>query len=218
MLRSRICNFYKLNTPTHYLRYLVLSRVRITLEAATEGPHMRRASSLYPATSNSHARKLAPNARVILGSSLAAKRYLQRASICVFVVLLVAGLCPDGVAQSSLPFRVSNPKHKKWPGDEASRIYTSACELVARTIRPERPPHLHPNFVLVLGSQDNEMVRDGVVSEIHLKNWNPTHFAEAVVLLATREVLKNEDVAEIVRYAVISAQTSVSVRDLRQTR
>src|SRR5580700_8386079 len=134
MLRSRICNFYKLNTPTHYLRYLVLSRVRITLEAATEGPHMRRASSLYPATSNSHARKLAPNARVILGSSLAAKRYLQRASICVFVVLLVAGLCPDGVAQSSLPFRVSNPKHKKWPGDEASRIYTSACELVARTI------------------------------------------------------------------------------------
>jgi hypothetical protein len=34
--------------------------------------------------------------------------------------------------------------------------------------------------------------------------------------MATREVLKNEDVADIVRYAVISAQASVSVRDLRQ--
>jgi len=60
------------------------------------------------------------------------------------------------------------------------------------------------------------MVRDGVVSEIHLKSWNSTHFAEAVVLMATREVLKNEDVADIVRYAVISAQASASVRDLRQ--
>jgi hypothetical protein len=177
---------------------------------------MRSPTSFDHATRMSCARKPVPNAGLHRCSSLAARPYVKRWLICAFTTVVVAGLYSSGVAQSSLPFDVSNPKHKKWPGDEASRIYVSACELVARTIRPEKPPHLRPRFVLVLGAQDNEMVRDGVVSEIHLKTWNSTHFAEAVVLMATREVLKNEDVADIVRYAVISAQASVSVRDLRQ--
>jgi len=55
-------------------------------------------------------------------------------------------------AQDSLPFAVSNPKHQKWAMEEAGRIYMSACALVARAVRPERPPHLHPGFVLVLGA------------------------------------------------------------------
>jgi hypothetical protein len=55
-------------------------------------------------------------------------------------------------------------------------------------------------------------------SEIHLKVWNPANFAQAVVILEAREVLKNEDVEDIVHTAVLSAQASVSVRDLRQGR
>jgi len=106
----------------------------------------------------------------------------------------------------------------KLPVDEAARIYTSACALVARTIRPEKPPHLQPKFILVLGSQADEMVRDGEMSEVHLKTWNSANFAEAVVMLAAREILKNDDVQDIVRTAVLSAKASVSVSELRQGR
>ena len=127
-------------------------------------------------------------------------------------------LCSGCVAQSSPPFAVSNPKHMKLPVDEAARIYTSACALVARTIRPEKPPHLQPKFILVLGSQADEMVRDGEMSEVHLKTWNSANFAEAVVMLAAREILKNDDVQDIVRTAVLSAKASVSVSELRQGR
>lgn len=133
-------------------------------------------------------------------------------------VTLFAALCPDCVAQNSLPFEVSNPKHQKLPLDEAGRIYSSACALAARTIRPERPPHLRPKFTLVLGATDDQMVRDEAGSEIHLRVWNAATFAQAVVMLAAREILRSEDVDDIVRTAVLSARASVSVSDLRQGR
>jgi hypothetical protein len=132
------------------------------------------------------------------------------------VTILFAAFDRDCAAQSSLPFEVSNPKHQKFPLDEAGRIYSSACTLAARTIRPERPPHLQPKFRLVLGAADDQMLRDVTGSEIHLKAWNPANFAQAVVLLASREILKNDDVEDIVRNVVLSAQSSVSVRDLKQ--
>jgi hypothetical protein len=62
------------------------------------------------------------------------------------------------------------------------------------------------------------MVREEAGSEMHLKIWNPANFAHAVAMLAAREILRNEDMEDIVRTAVISAQASVSVRDLRQGR
>ena len=140
------------------------------------------------------------------------------AAVGAGVMLMVAVLCAGCVAQSSLPFEVSNPKHQKLPVEEAGRIYISACALAARTIRPERPPHLRPKFTLVLGAADDQMVREEAGSEIHLKVWNPANFAQAVVMLAAREILKNQDVEDIVRTAVISAQASVTVGDLRQGR
>jgi len=137
----------------------------------------------------------------------------------IFVVTILLTLFSrDCVAQSPLPFEVSNPKHQKFPLDEAGRIYSSACVLAARTIRPERPPHLQPKFTLVLGAANDQMVRVETGSEIHLKAWNAANFAQAVVLLASREILKNDDVEDIVRTAVLSAQSSVSVRDLKQER
>src|ERR1700733_5954881 len=89
--------------------------------------------------------------------------------MCMFFILGI--LSGSGAAQTSLPFEVKNPKHKKWPEAQALKIYTSACELAARAIRPEQPPHLHPNFVLILGSTDNETVRARDMSEIRLKDW-----------------------------------------------
>ncbi len=132
------------------------------------------------------------------------------------MICLIAMLNVSGNAQTTLPFEVSNPKHLEWSTDEAERIYSSACELVARSLRPERPPRLTPKFVLVLGTQEDETLRDGPKAEVHLKTWNPARFAEAMVLMATREILKREDVSHLTRDTLMAAGASVSVSELKQ--
>ena len=150
-------------------------------------------------------------------TNLIATRGLKRIALGTLFLLLTAGAGASGFAQAA-PFGVSNPRNKKWPADEAARIYFSACDRVARTIRPVDPPRLRPSFVLVLGAQNNETVRDGRVSEVRLKSWDPGAFAQAVVILAAREILSAEDMVHITRDALTYAQASVSVSDLRQER
>jgi hypothetical protein len=141
--------------------------------------------------------------------------YLKKAVGCALLMFLV-GLGSYAPAQDALPFAVSNPKHKKWSAEEAGRIYYSACDLLARTIRPEKPPRLHPKFLLVMGADDNELVRTDTAVEIHLKAWDPDKFAEGVVVAATRELLQGDDLTKIARQSVSSAQATVSVVDLRK--
>ena len=135
----------------------------------------------------------------------------------ILLLLAVVGMFgTTAFGQNSLPFEVSNPKHKKWSADEAGRIYNSACELLAKTVRPEKPPELHPQFLLVLGTDGDEFVRNGAANEIHLKAWNPTKFAEAVTMVAAREVLQNDDLVKIVHESVLLAHAKVSVGELRE--
>ena len=139
----------------------------------------------------------------------------------LFLLLMGAGVngsAQAGVQQNAAPFGVSNPKNKKWPADEAVRISFSACERVARTIRPTEPPHLRPRFVLVLGAEKNETVRDGKVSEVRLKDWDESAFAQAVVVLAAREIISPEDLAHLTHDTLTYARASVSVGDLREER
>jgi len=102
--------------------------------------------------------------------------------------------------------------------EEAGRIYMSACALVARTVRPERPPHLHPAFVLVLGAQNDGTLRTATTAEIHLKTWNPVRFAEAVVIMASRDVVNNDAVTSLTRETLVAAESSVSVSELKEKR
>jgi len=132
----------------------------------------------------------------------------------LLLAMSAAGQSPLG--QPSLPFEVSNPKHLDWSMEQAGRIYATACELVARSIRPERPPRLQPRFVLVLGADRDETLRRGDTAEVHLKKWNPVHFAEAMVLMATREILKSEDLEHLTRDTLMAAQATVSVNELKQ--
>jgi hypothetical protein len=136
--------------------------------------------------------------------------------VIVMMVGAVAGLAVSSHAQTGLPFEVSNPKHLKWSTEEADRIYASACELVARSIRPEKPPRLAPKFVLVLGAKEDSTVRDGDSSEVHLRTWDPARFAQAMVIVAMREVLRNEDVTHLTRDTLMAAQASVSVSELKR--
>jgi hypothetical protein len=131
------------------------------------------------------------------------------------IALLLSMITSMAVAQTpDLPFSVSNPKHKKWPVDEAQRIYFAACDRVARSIRPEKPPRLQPKFVLILGADDNEAVRIGNIAEVRLKEWNPGAFSDAVVVMAAREILDPRQLASLSREALLSAEASVSVNDL----
>jgi hypothetical protein len=118
-------------------------------------------------------------------------------------------------SNSNLPFEVVNPKHKKWPEAEAARIYNSACDLLARSVRPEHPPQLRPKFRLVLGSDQDEFVRDDAMAELHLKSWNPEKFAQGVVVVALRELVPRPDLARLAHLSVTLAGSSVDVGDLR---
>jgi len=138
-------------------------------------------------------------------------------TICAFATLKGTSSAQiPGNAQTSPFFEVSNPKHLDWSVDEADRIYSSACELVARSIRPEHPPHLAPKFVLVLGAERDETFRMSGVAEVHLRQWDATRFAEAMVLMAAREILKEENVVHLTRDTLAAAGASVSVSELRR--
>lgn len=131
---------------------------------------------------------------------------------CALLLLITAAL---GCAQqNALPFEVSNPSNKKWPPAEASRIYESACDLLARTIRPEKPPRLRPKFRLVLGAEGDLFVNEGGVTEVHLKSWNPEKFAEGVVVVAVRDVLRADDLARVVHQSVSLASSTINVHEL----
>lgn len=149
----------------------------------------------------------------VFGSS----RLLHEIAGYACLMLLTAGFVSSAFAQEAVPFEVSNPKHKKWSSEEASKIYYSACDLLARTVRPEKPPRLHPRFVLVLGAETNQVLRTGAAVEIQLKSWDAEKFAEAMVLVAAREVLQVDDLMKIARQSVSSAEATVSADHLRQS-
>jgi hypothetical protein len=151
-----------------------------------------------------------------------ARRTIHRRRDFGFLALVLCSLTiclgKGSYAQASLPFEVSNPKHLSWSVEEAGRIYTSACQLVARSLHPEKPPYLQPKFVLILGAKADQMIRSGPNSVIQLRKWDPARFAEAMVLLTLREAVKNEDVMQLARDALTAAQSTVSVNELRQNK
>jgi hypothetical protein len=142
-----------------------------------------------------------------------AGRLLTHGAISALLIGVI--LCIPCWAQNPLPFQVLNPKKQQWSPEEATRIYVSACTLVARAIRPEAPPQLHPRFVFVLGAQNDETVRNGSMAEVHLRNWNPQAFAHAMVIMATREVLQSEQLQNLTHDVLLAAQASVTVNELK---
>jgi hypothetical protein len=141
-------------------------------------------------------------------------RCLVRRIVIAFLLILFSAVGMAHAQESSLPFEVSNPKHKKWPEAQAARIYVWACDLLARSIRPEKPPQLHPKFVLVLGTDGDEYVRDTNTTEIHLKNWNPEKFAQGVVVVALRDLVHGQDLAKLAHQSVSLADSTIDAREM----
>ena len=143
------------------------------------------------------------------------KRCLRRAIFWSFLMWLVATPMLHIHAQTALPFEISNPKNKKWEASEAVRIYTWACDLLARTVRPEKPPQLHPSFRLVLGADNDEFVHQDSVFEIRLKSWNPDKFSQGVVLVAVSGLVRAEELNRVAHQSVSLANSTLDVRQVR---
>jgi hypothetical protein len=132
-------------------------------------------------------------------------------SFCL-ILLATSAICAAQTSTakpSDLPFGVSNPQNKKWSPSEARRIYDAACQLLARTIRPDKPPELHPQFTLVLGAENDEFVRDGTRVEIHLRSWQPEMFAQAVVAIAVRDLLQGDQLQKVAHQSVLLANSTI---------
>ena len=153
------------------------------------------------------------------GSRRAPRSLAHRFVLWLCLLLLTCGVMAMAQTapqdQSRLPFQVSNSQNKKWSPAEARRIYDSACRLLARTIRPDKPPELHPQFTLILGTEHDEFVRDGTQVEVHLRNWEPEMFAQAVVAIAVRDLLQTGQLQTIAHESVLLANSTVNVHDLR---
>ena len=51
-----------------------------------------------------------------------------------------------------------------------------------------------------------------------MKTWNPVRFAEAVVIMASRDVVNNDAVTSLTRETLVAAESSVSVSELKEKR
>jgi hypothetical protein len=143
---------------------------------------------------------------------IATKRRFRLAILSSFLLCVVAAPVPRIHAQTTLPFEISNPKNKKWEATEAVRIYSWACNLLARTIRPEKPPQLHPSFRLVLGAENDEFVHQNAVFEIRLKSWNPEKFSQGVVLVAMSGVVQTDELNRVAHQSVSLANSTLDIR------
>jgi hypothetical protein len=121
-------------------------------------------------------------------------------------------------AQDDSPFTVKNEKKRDWPAAEAGRIYASACMLVAREVRPERPPELRPHFTLVLGAEKDQIVERNQTVELRLKEWNREKFAHGVVLLAAREVVQSKAVLALAQRTLTWTDAVVPATELADAR
>jgi hypothetical protein len=154
--------------------------------------------------------KIVPALRCSFAASKSLPAMAKFAAAAV-IALSIPAWCQSTTKPS--PFEVENLKRQQYFSAEAGRIYNSACALVARSIRPDNPPTLEPHFRLVLGADDDEFVRDGAVSEIHLKSWNAEKFAKGVVIVAIRDVLHSDDLEKIAHQSVILADSTLDVRE-----
>lgn len=152
-----------------------------------------------------------PNLQGISGHSFS--RFVLWLCLASFAASIMAAAQTAPQKTSNLPFDVSNPHNRKWSPAEAGRIYNSACQLLARTVRPDKPPQLHPQFTLILGAEHDEFVRDGARVEVHLRSWEPEMFAQAVVAIAVRDLLQGDQLQKVAHESVLLANSTINARD-----
>jgi hypothetical protein len=140
----------------------------------------------------------------------------------MFALLLLASA---GVAQSSSDgsFSVHNSKHENSSLSaaqmhEAESLYQSACGAVQNDFHSAA--ELHPRFTVIIGAERNEVHSAGMKVDdsrvqIWMKKWNPTVFAQGVVVLAFQELLTRDLITQLGNRAVSYSNATVDVAGLK---
>ena len=109
---------------------------------------------------------------------------------------------------------------------EAESLYRSACAVVQRNFQIGAS-ELHPHFTVVIGADHNEvrpkkvqgkMVQNNRVpgrAEIRLKKWDPTLFAQGVVVLAYYDALTSDVIKQLGNRAVQASNATVHISGLK---
>jgi hypothetical protein len=126
----------------------------------------------------------------------------------------------DDVSNDSAPadaglFKIRNPRNQPVPYAQAQTIYLSACKAVEQEFGRTDP--VRPRLTLALGEGGDDRVFFPK-REIELNKWNDFSFAQGVVLLAVEEMLTPEKKYALAKTAVVQAESTVDVSDLRRLR
>jgi hypothetical protein len=134
----------------------------------------------------------------------------------LMVILLIAVSAAIAQSSSDGSFSVHHSKHANFSLSreqmrEAESLYHSACVVVHQDFHSS-PGIVHPHFTVVIGAETNEVHN---MEEIRMKKWNPTMFAEGVVILAYQQELTADKVKQLSNRAVRYSNATVDVAGLK---
>jgi len=125
----------------------------------------------------------------------------------------------ESASRKSIPangrlFPVRNPRNQAMPYAQAETIYLSACRVVEQEFH--RAESLRPRLTLVLGANRDALYYPN--REIQLRKWDGYRFAQGVVLLAVDDMLPRDKQILLTKLAVLEAESTVDVRELKDGR
>jgi len=99
---------------------------------------------------------------------------------------------------------------------EAESLYQSACAVVQHDFHSDE---LHLHFTVVIGTERNEAYAQHSVAhaghEIRMKKWDPTVFAEGIVVIAFDELLTPDMIMQLGNRAVRYSNATIDVAGLK---
>jgi hypothetical protein len=111
-------------------------------------------------------------------------------------------------------FTIHNPRKQTVPYAEAQTIYLSACKVVEHEFSRTDP--IRPKLTLLLGSDGDRVYYPK--REIQLRKWDKFKFAQGVVILAMDTLLSADEKFSLSKLAVVEAEMTVDVRELKNGR
>jgi hypothetical protein len=141
------------------------------------------------------------------------------------ITLILLVLASAALAQSSSDgsFSVRHSKKASFslsPAQmrEAENLYRSACAVVEHDFH-SGAGQLHPHLTVVIGAARNEVHAENteihVGNEIWMKKWEPTLFAQGVVVLAFGQMLTVDVIKQLGNRAVRYSNATVDVAELK---
>jgi hypothetical protein len=141
----------------------------------------------------------------------------------LFLTLIV--LVSAGLAQSSSDgsFSVRHSKRTNFslgPTEmrQAENLYSIVCAVVKHDFN-NGAGELHPRFTVVIGTERNEVHTAGLQAdhgfEIWMKKWNPTVFAQGVVVVAFDQMLTRDVITQLGNRAIRYSNATVDVTDFK---